>query len=181
MPQLREGVLSNNFKETTLKSLWKTGSIIGCAALLSLAGLAACQKTETPAAGEAASGAAAAAPTAASGSVASTPANKPPFGFLHAPEEGATVRPGSWAYGWALDDSGIAQITVTTDTGTTSPVALGQAFPGVAQNYPGYPDADKAGFGFPVPKLDSGIHTIVVTLVAKDGGKTEIRRQVRVL
>jgi len=151
-----------------LKVFGKTTIAIGSAALL--VSLAACQKTETPAA----SGAAAPA------TVAAAPASKPPFGFLHSPEEGATVKPGSWAFGWALDDSGIAQITVTADSGATSSVSLGQPFPGVAQSYPSYPDADKAGFGFPIPKLDSGIHTLVVTLVAKDGGKTEIRRQVRV-
>jgi N-acetylmuramoyl-L-alanine amidase len=143
--------------------------------------LAACQKTETTGTASApAPGAASAVTPGGTGPGASAPASKAPFGFLHSPEEGATVKPGSWAYGWALDDSGIAQVSVTADSGATSPVSLGQSFPGVAQSYPGYPDADKAGFGFPIPKLDSGIHTLVVTLVAKDGGKTEIRRQVRV-
>lgn len=150
---------------------------MGCAALL--VGFAACQKNESP--GSGASSVATAAPaSAAPGSSAVAGANKPPFGFLHSPEEGATVKPGAWAFGWALDDSGIAQVTVRADTGSASAVALGQGFPGVAQSYPGYPDADKAGFGFAIPKLDSGIHTLTVTLVAKDGGRTEIRRQVRV-
>jgi len=158
-----------------LKALWKTTTTIGCAALL--VGFAACQKTENTGAG---SPPAAAASPAPAGSGAPAIANKPPFGFLHSPEEGATVKPGAWAFGWALDDSGIAQVTVRADSGATSPVAIGQTFPGVAQSYPGYPDADKAGFGFPIPKIDSGIHTLTVTLVAKDGGKTEIRRQVRV-
>jgi hypothetical protein len=154
---------------------------MGSAALL--LGFAACQKNETAgtAGGGGSTAAAPAAASPASGAAAAgAPASKPPFGFLHSPEEGATVKPGSWAFGWALDDSGIAQVTVSADTGASSPVALGQPFPGVAQSYPGYPDADKAGFGFPIPKIDSGIHTLTITLVAKDGGKTEIKRQVRV-
>jgi hypothetical protein len=160
-----------------LKLFGKTTIAIGSAALL--VSLAACQKTETPATSSAPAPATASTP-GGTGAGATAPAPKPPFGFLDSPEEGATVKPGSWAYGWALDDSGIAQVIVTADSGATSPVALGQPFPGVAQSHPGYPDADKAGFGFPIPKIDSGIHTLVITLVAKDGGKTEIRRQVRV-
>jgi len=161
-----------------LKVFGKTIIAIGSAALL--VSLAACQKTETSGTASAPAPAAAATTPGGTGAGASAPASKPPFGFLHSPEEGATVKPGSWAFGWALDDSGIAQVTVTADSGATSPVSLGQPFPGVAQSYPGYPDADKPGFGFPIPKIDSGIHTLVVTLVAKDGGKTEIRRQVRI-
>jgi hypothetical protein len=163
-----------------LKAYWKSTTAIAFAGGLLLLGAGACQKTEKDNGGAPPPASASAASTATGTPAAGAPANKPPFGFLDKPEEGATVKPGAWAYGWALDDSGIAQVTVTADTGATSPVALGQPFPGVAQNYPGYPDADKAGFGFPIPKIDSGIHTLAVTLVAKDGGKTEIRRQVRV-
>jgi hypothetical protein len=166
-------------KETIVTSHWKTVTCgLGMAALL----LCGCQKSEnagTPggASGTAASGTSAGTTTPAS-SLGDT--SKPPFGFLDTPKEGATVAAGSWAYGWALDDSGIAQVTVVTDAGTTSPVALNQPFPGVAQLHPDFANADKAGFGFPMPKLDPGIHTVTVTLVARDGGTTEIRRQVRI-
>ena len=34
-----------------------------------------------------------------------------PFGFIDAPGEGATVAAGAWCYGWALDDSGIREVT----------------------------------------------------------------------
>ena len=161
-----------------MTSQWKMGICgLGAAALV----LVGCQKTEN-------AGGAAPAPEAASGSTASTtatstagsPASRPPFGFLDTPKEGATVAAGSWAFGWALDDSGIAQVTVVTETGATSPVARNQPFPGVATNYPGFPNAEKAGFGFPVPKVEPGIHTLTITLTAADGGKTEIRRQIRI-
>lgn len=168
-------------KEMIVISQWKMGICsLGAAAALALSG---CQKSEN-------AGRAAPAPESAPASTASTTAvtgaapasdtSKPPFGFLDTPKEGATVAVGSWAFGWGLDDSGIASVTVSTESGASSPVAVNQPFPGVAQSYPGFANADKAGFGFPVPRADPGIHTLTITLIAKDGGKTEIRRQIRV-
>jgi hypothetical protein len=124
--------------------------------------------------------AAAGAPPAAETPGTSLAAAKPPFGFLHKPQEGETVHAGDWAFGWALSESGIAQVTAAVDTGATSPVALGADFPGVAKSYPKYPNADKAGFGFPIPKVDPGLHTLTIMLIGKNGGRTEIRRMVRV-
>jgi hypothetical protein len=159
-------------------SQWKIGICgLGVAALF----LAGCQKSEN-------AGGAAPAPETGSASTASTTmagaapgnASRPPFGFLDTPKEGATVAAGSWAFGWALDDSGIAQVTVVAETGATSPVARNQPFPGVAAAYPGLPNAERAGFGFQIPRVEPGIHTLTVTLIATDGGKTEIRRQIRI-
>ncbi|MCA1581723.1 MAG: hypothetical protein LC796_10120 [Acidobacteria bacterium] len=166
-------------KETIVISQWKTLTVgVGMTALL----LSGCQKTETTGTTTAET-APAAATAGPSGTAAAGPAgnaSKPPFGFLDTPKEGATVAPASWAFGWALDDSGIAQITVSSETGVTSPVAMNQTFPGVAQTYPGFPNTERAGFGFPVPKVDPGLHTLTITLIANDGGRTEIRRQIRV-
>jgi hypothetical protein len=164
-----------------VSSHWK---LFACGVGLAAVVAAGCQKSENAGAAapstetNVAPSTSAQAATGASAPVADN--SKPPFGFLDNPKEGATVAAGSWAYGWVLDDSGIASVTVTSETGTTSPVALGQAFPGVAQQYPNMPGADKAGFGFPVPKLEPGIHTLTITITAKDGGKTDIRRQIRV-
>ncbi len=44
----------------------------------------------------------------------------PPFGYLDRPAEGETVAAGAWAFGWALDDSGIAQVTVSADGGAAA-------------------------------------------------------------
>lgn len=104
----------------------------------------------------------------------------PPFGFLDVPQEGATVASRSWAFGWALDDSGIAQVLVSTDGGTPQQAAIGQPHPGVAAVYPNYPGADKAGFGFAIPVLAPGAHMLTLTIVAKDGGKSELKRQIQV-
>lgn len=126
----------------------------------------------TPGTGEAPAAVAAA-------STSASTSTKPPFGFLAKPLEGDTVKPGDFSFGWALADSGIAQVTVVGDNGATSSVALNGTFPGVAASYPKYPGVDKPGFSFTVPKLGSGPHSFTVTLIAKDGGKTEIRRKVR--
>jgi hypothetical protein len=160
---------------------WKRGaSSLGLAMFF----LSGCQKTELAGTGAAQPAATVAPSTSAQAATgASAPvidAAKPPFGVLHVPKEGETVKPGSWAFGWALDDSGIAQITVVADGGGVIAVALNQPFPGVAQSYPGYANADKAGFGFAIPKLPSGTHALTITLVGKDGGKTELHRQVRI-
>ncbi len=160
-------------------SQWKTLTVgVGVAAVL----LSGCQKAENPGTATGTVPAATTAGAAATTTAAAPAGNasKPPFGFVDTPKEGATVAPSSWAFGWALDDSGIAQVTVTSETGVTSPVAMNQTFPGVAQTYPGFPNTERAGFGFPVPKVDPGLHTLTVTLIANDGGRTEIRRQIRV-
>ncbi|MDQ6892528.1 MAG: hypothetical protein M3167_07590 [Acidobacteriota bacterium] len=167
-------------KEKRVTSHWKLWICgVGLAAIV----LAGCQKSESTGGASAAEPTVAPSTSAQAATGAAAPVGdtaKPPFGFLDTPKEGATVASGSWAYGWALDDSGIATITVASETGATAPVALGQPFPGVAQSYPGLPGADKAGFGFPVPKLEPGIHTLTITVTAKDGGKTDIRRQIRI-
>jgi hypothetical protein len=102
----------------------------------------------------------------------------PPFGFLDAPREGETVASGAWAFGWALDDSGVAAVLVSAEGGPATPAVIGQPHPGVAPVYPSYPDADRAGFGVSLPALPAGPHTVTVTIVGKDGGKTELRRQI---
>src|SRR6266508_4528341 len=101
----------------------------------------------------------------------------PPFGFLDSPGEGETVASGVLAFGWALDDSGIAEVLVSADGRPPHPVAIGQAHPGVVEAYPDYEGVDKPGFGFALPALPPGPHTLTVTIVAKDGGKTDLPRR----
>jgi hypothetical protein len=144
---------------------WKT---LICGVGMTAIVLAGCKKSETTTAS--------APPTPASTDVA----QHPPFGFLDVPRENDTVASGSWAYGWALDDSGIAAVTVSLDNAAPAPAALGQNFPGVKEAYPTFPNADKAGFGFAIPSAAAGPHLLVVTLAATDGGKTEIKRHIQI-
>ena len=140
--------------------------------------LAGCQRAEDSSATPPGSATGSRVGTAAAPPVAAPP----PFGVLHEPKEGETVQTGphSWAYGWCLDQSGIAKVTVVAETGATSPVALQQPFPGVAQTYPNLPNADRAGFGFPIPALGPGVHTLTVTFIANNGGTMELQRHIRV-
>jgi hypothetical protein len=103
----------------------------------------------------------------------------PPLVALDFPPANFEIHAEPWAYGWALDDSGILAIQVSTELGSPVPVAYGGPRPDVGKLYPGYTDPSHSGFGFPIPKLPPGPHTLIVTVIAKDGGKTELRRPVR--
>jgi len=103
-----------------------------------------------------------------------------PFGMFNSPGEGETVANKSWCTGWALDDSGVAQVTGTTETGAVSSARIEQPFPGVKEAYPNVPGNDKAGFILQIPDLPPGPHTIRVEIVAKDGGKATLVRNFNV-
>ncbi len=107
---------------------------------------------------------------------AATPDPHPPIAMMNTPGDGAAVPNKSWGTGWALDDSGIAQVTATADNGAVSPARIGDPFPGVKEAYPNMPDNDKAGFIFQVPDLQPGPHTLTIEIVARDGGKIVLTR-----
>jgi hypothetical protein len=105
----------------------------------------------------------------------------PPFGYLQVPAEGQRVPPGFWAYGWALDDSGIESIRIRTDAGGEETLAkIGGRWPHLEEVYPGYDEPGNGGYGFPVPALPPGRHTLRLTMVGRDGGSTVIDRVIRV-
>lgn len=104
----------------------------------------------------------------------------PPFGALDVPNESDPIAGGSWGYGWALDDSGIGEVRVSVNGGPPGAAVVGGDHPGVAELFPGFPDASHSGYGFQLPPLPAGKHSLSVTLVAKDGGKTTIKREFRV-
>jgi hypothetical protein len=104
----------------------------------------------------------------------------PPFGVIDSPTEDAEVSGGTWGYGWALDDSGIAEIRVATELGPATPGVPGARRPDIPAAYPEYADAASSGFGFLVPKVPAGPHTLTLTLVAKDGGESVLTRRIRV-
>lgn len=108
---------------------------------------------------------------------AATPDPHPPIAMMNTPGEGAAVANKSWGTGWALDDSGIASVTATTETGMVSPARVGDPFPGVKEAYPNMPDNDHAGFIFGIPDLPPGPHTLTIEVVAKDGGKVVMTRR----
>jgi len=102
----------------------------------------------------------------------------PPFGIIDVPRENDTVTSGAWCFGWALDDSGVAQVRVSFDDGPGVPTLIHQPHPGVREVHPSYPDSAAPGFGFAVPPLAAGPHTLKVVFVGRDGGKTEVLRRI---
>jgi hypothetical protein len=105
----------------------------------------------------------------------SAPATKPVIGFLNTAEN-QQIASGTFVSGWALSESGIADVSVKFDDGQRGYVRTGADFPGVKEQFPTYPDKDKAGYIFAIPKLAPGPHTLMLTVSARDGGTMEIRR-----
>jgi hypothetical protein len=106
---------------------------------------------------------------------------EPPFGVLQVPAEGSQVAAGGWGMGWALDDSGIAEIRIGTELGPAGLAGLGARWPGLVETFPEFEEADRGGFGFEIPDLPPGPHELTVTLVARDGGITVLRRPIVVV
>ena len=139
-----------------------------CGAGVAVILLAACRRSESPSA-----------VTPASRPTPKTDQH-PPFGSIDTPKENDTVASGSRALGWALDDSGVARVDGSLDNGPATPAELGQAFSGVKEAYPNYPNSDRPGFAFAMPSAPAGPHLLVVTITAKDGGKTDLKRHIQI-
>ena len=102
-----------------------------------------------------------------------------PFAVIDFPPSGFQVVGGEWAYGWAIDDSGIQEVRIASELGPAGVGAIGGPRPDVGRIFPNYPESATSGFGFPIPNLPPGPHTLIVTVFAKDGGQTVLRRPVR--
>ena len=104
----------------------------------------------------------------------------PPFGVLQFPADGQRVSPGFWAYGWALDDSGIDSVRVTAESGGETFGKIGGRWPHLEDVHPGYTEPGNGGYGFPVPSLPPGRHTLRIRLIGRDGGETTLERVILV-
>ena len=105
-----------------------------------------------------------------------TPDPRPPLAMLNTPGNGEAIANGIWCTGWAIDDSGIFQVTGSVDGGPPVPARIGMPFPGVKEAYPNVKDNDKGGFMFLIPNLAPGPHSLRVEVLALDGGKTYLTR-----
>jgi hypothetical protein len=102
----------------------------------------------------------------------------PPFGYIDLPGEGEQIGSGASVVGWALDDSGVASVTVAVDAGPAAPALHGLRHPGPAKAYSQYPNFQNAGFACSLPALPAGPHVLTVTILAKDGGRAVMKRNV---
>jgi hypothetical protein len=148
-----------------LSSRWKASILAAAVAACAFNG---CRKSESPAA---------ATPEART---AGATEQHPPFGFIDTPREGDTVASGSPATGWALDDSGVAKVEVSLDSGPAVRAELGQTIPRVPEANTTNPNSDRAGLRVAMPSAAAGPHLLVVTITARDGGKTDIKRHIQI-
>ena len=95
-----------------------------------------------------------------------------PFGFFDGIARGGNSGQGLLqVVGWALDDDGVERVEVYVDEVIAGPGRYGRHRPGVAVLYPGYPDSDAAGFGFPIDTTHytNGNHTVSVRVTSNTG------------
>ena len=80
--------------------------------------------------------------------------DSPPFGNYATPTNGATVASSIPVTGWVLDDVGIQSVKIYRGTGLSDRIFIGDAVfskgarPDVEAAYPGYPQNDRAGWGY---------------------------------
>ncbi len=104
-----------------------------------------------------------------------------PFGYLEYPSQDLEVEPGPWAHGWAADNSGIEEIRVASELGPIGLAVYGAPRPDIAKVLPNVADSGRSGFYFPIPNLPPGRHTLIVTIVGRDGSTMVLRRPIRLL
>ena len=80
--------------------------------------------------------------------------DNPPFGDFASPADGAMVASSIPVTGWVLDDIGVQSVRIYRGTGLGDRVNIGDAVfskgarPDVEGAYPGYPQNDRAGWGY---------------------------------
>jgi hypothetical protein len=108
---------------------------------------------------------------------AKDPANELPHGSVDRPKAGDTIRPGRTVVGgWAIDDSGVAEIRLYFDGHYKASARLNVVRPDVGQAYPRYAHrGDVYGWNVEVDFGTAlGPHTIVVQAVDDNGATTDI-------
>jgi N-acetylmuramoyl-L-alanine amidase len=96
---------------------------------------------------------------------------EPPFGYFRGPEEGNAASGVVGLLGWALDDDGVAAVDILVDGVVAGRANYGRNRPLVSRLYPAFPDADAAGFGFPLDttRYLNGLHTVQARVVSESG------------
>ena len=112
---------------------------------------------------------------------ASSP-SAPAIGWIDSPIGDTVVGPAVEVNGWALDRAGVAAVEVRLDA-RRFPATTGIARADVAQANPGYPDSSTAGFAFAgdfsaeLAADSSGVHTLAIVVVARDGRETVLAQR----
>ncbi len=100
-----------------------------------------------------------------------------PFGWFYTPRCGSTVKGSIAVTGWALDDVEVDNVKIyNSSTYIGDAVFVEGARPDVAQNYPGYPNNTRAGWGYMLltnflPGGGNGTYTLHA--IARDSDENE--------
>jgi N-acetylmuramoyl-L-alanine amidase len=114
---------------------------------------------------------------AAAGCGKSTGSRKPlPFGVMDEPRNGEAVHGIIPVRGWALSESGIAQVLVYVDRKYATPATLGADRPDVAKAFPAFANHPDSGWlaSLDTSKLPPGTHEIVVQGTAENGATRDL-------
>ena len=102
-----------------------------------------------------------------------------PFGAIHLPKEGQEVAPGFWVHGWALDDSGIAEVRFAAEQGPSGLAMLAGAGRDSPRPSPTIrTPARAAATDFRCPSCPTGRTRCASPLVGRDGGVTTLERAI---
>lgn len=104
----------------------------------------------------------------------------PPFGNFEGLGPGRNAGTGILPLtGWALDDSGIARVDIFVDGFLAGRADLRQNRPDVGLLYPGFPDSNRAGFGFLLDSTQylNDLHTITARVISNTGEEVWLNSQ----
>ncbi len=105
----------------------------------------------------------------------------PPFGSFGGKVGGGNAGAGLLPlHGWALDDNGVAAVDVFVDGVIAGRAAYGRSRPGVAKLFPGFPDANAAGFSFGLNTTHylNGLHRVGVRVTSTLGEQAFLNERV---
>jgi hypothetical protein len=104
----------------------------------------------------------------------------PPFGMFGGKVGGGNSGAGAMPlHGWALDDNGVEAVDILVDGQVVGRATYGRSRPAVKQQFPGFPDANAAGWVF---QLDTtrhlnGVHSVWARVRSKNGEVVDLNRR----
>jgi len=106
------------------------------------------------------------------------PKNQLPFGWVDVPAAGSEIQRQLTASGWALDDTGVAEVRVFFDDHFVARTTITESRPDVTKTYPTFAHGnDVHGWRVNVPlgaAATLGPHTLLFQAVDKDGASHDI-------
>jgi hypothetical protein len=102
--------------------------------------------------------------------------NRLPMGYLDAPKTGETVRATYNVVGWAIDESGIHDVSIYVDRNLAGAAMIGQNRPDLTSGFPKINDAAKGGFvySWDTTKASPGQHELIVQARSNDGATRDV-------